>query len=143
MSLAVAVDSVRFSPAFAAPPPSVLIAEDEKKQRWTLIQQLDALGIVPLTASGGYEAIRIAAEERPELILLDGLLPELHGFEVARFIRQLDREYRPHIAIMTAIYKHVRYQNEARLKYGIDEYLIKPLQPASLASLVERVKERP
>jgi CheY-like chemotaxis protein len=143
MSLAVAVDSVRFSPAFAAPQPSVLIAEDEKKQRWTLIQQLDALGIVPLTASGGYEAIRIAAEERPELILLDGLLPEMHGFEVARFIRQLDREYRPHIAIMTAIYKHVRYQNEARLKYGIDEYLIKPLQPASLASLVERVKERP
>ncbi|HKS24988.1 MAG TPA: response regulator [Thermoanaerobaculia bacterium] len=143
MSLAVAVDSVRFSPAFATPPPTVLIAEDEKKQRWTLIQQLDALGIVPLTASGGYEAIRIAAEERPELILLDGLLPEMHGFEVARFIRQLDREYRPHIAIMTAIYKHVRYQNEARLKYGIDEYLIKPLQPASLASLVERVKERP
>jgi CheY-like chemotaxis protein len=143
MSLAAAVDGVRFSPAFAAPPPSVLIAEDEKKQRWTLIEQLDALGIVPLTASGGYEAIRIAAEERPELILLDGLLPELHGFEVARFIRQLDRDYRPHIAIMTAIYKHVRYQNEARLKYGIDEYLIKPLQPELLAALVQRVQVRP
>jgi len=143
MSLAAAVDTARFSPAYAGPPPSVLIAEDEKKQRWTLIQQLDALGIVPLTASGGYEAIRIAAAERPELILLDGLLPEMHGFEVARFIRQVDRDYRPHIAIMTAIYKHIRYQNEARLKYGIDEYLIKPLQPESLTALVQRVKERP
>src|ERR1051325_11271082 len=142
MSLAFAGDSVRFSPIFAGPPPSVLIAEDEKKQRWTLIEQLDALGIVPLTASGGYEAIRIAAAERPELILLDGLLPELHGFEVARFILQLDQGYRAHIVIMTAIYKNIRYQNEARLKYGIDDYLIKPLAPASLAALVQRVKER-
>jgi CheY-like chemotaxis protein len=143
MSVAAAVDSARFLPAFAGPPPSVLIAEDEKKQRWTLIEQLDALGIVPLTASGGYEAIRLAAVERPDLILLDGLLPELHGFEVARFIRQIDHGYRPHIVIMTAIYKNIRYQNEARLKYGIDEYLIKPLQAESLAALVQRVKERP
>jgi CheY-like chemotaxis protein len=143
MSLALAVDSARFSPVLAGPPPSVLIAEDEKKQRWALIEQLDALGIVPLTASGGYEAIRLAAAERPELILLDGLLPELHGFEVARFIRQLDGGYRPHIVIMTAIYKNIRYQNEARLKYGIDDYVIKPLAPESLAALVQRVKERP
>jgi response regulator RpfG family c-di-GMP phosphodiesterase len=41
---------------------------------------------------------------------------------------------------MTAVYKHVRYQNEARLKYGIDDYIFKPLQPETLAALVDRVK---
>jgi response regulator of citrate/malate metabolism len=41
---------------------------------------------------------------------------------------------------MTAIYKHTRYQNEAKLKYGIDDYLIKPVLPQSLAGLVRRVQ---
>ena len=136
MSLALAVDSARFSPVLAGPPPSVLIAEDEKKQRWALIEQLDALGIVPLTASGGYEAIRIAAEERPELILLDGLLPEMHGFEVARFVRGIDRDYRPRIVLVTAIYKHTRYQSEARLKYGVDQYLVKPVTREQIANAI-------
>jgi DNA-binding response OmpR family regulator len=138
MSLAVAA-AVHATP-FPTVAPSVLIAEDERKLRWWLIEQFDALGVTPLVATGGYDAIRLAGENRPDLILLDGLLPELHGFEIARFIRALDRDYRPHIAIMTAIYKNIRYQNEARLKYGIDDYLLKPLAPESLASLIGRVK---
>lgn len=121
--------------------PRVLIAEDERKQRGWLIDQFLAMGIVPLVADSGYEAIRIAGESRPELILLDGLLPQMHGFEIARFIRRIDANYRPLIAIMTAIYKNIRYRNEARLKYGIDDYLVKPLQPADLATLVARTKE--
>src|SRR5882724_9304930 len=115
--------------------PTVLIVEDERKLRWSLIESFRAMNIVPLTASSGYEAIRIAAESRPDLILVDGLLPEMHGFEVARFIRQIDTNYRPHIALMTAIYKHTRYQNEAKLKYGINDYLIKPVSAQLLAGL--------
>ena len=120
--------------------PTVLIVEDERKLRWSLIEAFQAMNIQPLTASGGYEAIRIASESRPDLVLVDGLLPEMHGFEIARFIRRIDVNYRPHIALMTAIYKHTRYQNEARLKYGIDDYLIKPVHPQLLAGLVRRVQ---
>jgi DNA-binding response OmpR family regulator len=140
MSLAeIAVPRMPYLPALAALP-VVLIVEDERKLRWSLIDDFRAMGIEAVTASGGYEAIRIAGESRPDLILLDGLLPEMHGFEIARFIRRIDAEYHPHIAIMTAIYKHTRYQNEARLKYGIDDYLIKPVMPQSLAGLVRRVQ---
>jgi len=140
MSLAeIAVPSRPYLPIDASLP-SVLIVEDERKLRWSLIEQFRGMQIDPLTASSGYEAIRIAGESRPELILLDGLLPEMHGFEIARFIRRIDGSYRPHIAIMTAIYKHTRYQNEAKLKYGIDDYLIKPVLPQSLAGLVRRVQ---
>lgn len=120
--------------------PTVLIVEDERKLRWSLIESFRSLGISPLTASGGYEAIRIAGESRPDLVLVDGLLPEMHGFEIARFIRKIDAGYHPHIALMTAIYKHTRYQNEAKLKYGIDDYLIKPVSPQLLAGLVRRVQ---
>jgi len=120
--------------------PVVLVVEDERKLRWALIEQFEEIGLEVLTAKSGYEAIRIAGEKRPGLILLDGLLPEMHGFEIARFIRRIDAEYRPHIAIMTAIYKHLRYQNEARLKYGIDDYLIKPVLPQALRDLVQRAQ---
>jgi DNA-binding response OmpR family regulator len=140
MSLAeIAVPRMSYFEA-AAVLPTVLIVEDERKLRWSLIEQFRTMGIEALTASSGYEAIRVAGESRPDLILLDGLLPEMHGFEIARFIRRIDADYRPHIAIMTAIYKHTRYQNEARLKYGIDDYLIKPLLPQSVAGLVRRVQ---
>src|SRR5262245_32108766 len=106
---------------------TVLIVEDERKMRWRLVDQVQRLGIEPLQASTGFEAIRVAGTMKPQLILLDGLLPEMHGFEVSRMIRQLNPHYRPHIVLMTSIYKSVRYHNEARLKYGIDEYVIKPL----------------
>lgn len=119
---------------------TVLIVEDERQLRWSLIEAFQAMNIQPLTASGGYEAIRIASESRPDLVLVDGLLPEMHGFEIARFIRRIDADYRPHIALMTAIYKHTRYQNEAKLKYGIDDYLIKPVLPQLLAGLIRRVQ---
>jgi DNA-binding response OmpR family regulator len=120
--------------------PSVLIVEDERKLRWSLIEQFQAMQIAPFTASSGYEALRIASEARPDLILLDGLLPEMHGFEIARFIRHIDADYHPHIAIMTAIYKHTRYQNEAKLQYGIDDYLIKPLGANTVAGLIKRAQ---
>jgi DNA-binding response OmpR family regulator len=120
--------------------PTVLIVEDERKLRWSLIDSFRSLGISALTASGGYEAIRIAGESRPDLILVDGLLPEMHGFEIARFIRRIDIDYHPRIALMTAIYKHTRYQNEAKLKYGIDDYIIKPVSPLLLAGLVRRAQ---
>lgn len=119
-----------------------MLVEDERKLRERVVQQLGAFGIAPLVATSGYDAIRIATTSRPDLILLDGLLPEMHGFDVARFIRKLDTDYDPYIAMLTGIYKNVRYQNEAKLKYRIDEYLIKPLSDAALEQIIERVKAR-
>jgi DNA-binding response OmpR family regulator len=95
--------------------------------REQLVQDVEAFGCTAFSAAGSHDAIRIAALERPDVILIDGLLPQMHGFELARFLRALDSNYRPRICIVTSVYKHVRYQNEARLKYGVDHYLIKPV----------------
>lgn len=119
---------------------TVLIVEDDRKLRERLLGQFAELGIQAMEASAGFSAVKLANTQRPDLIVLDGLLPEMHGFEVARFIRRIDPAYKPHIAMITAIYKNIRYHNEARLKYGIDDYLIKPASDAAIAEIVARVE---
>jgi CheY-like chemotaxis protein len=66
----------------------VLIAEDEKKTRAILVEMVQSLGCEVLEAGTGYEAVKIVQESKPDVLLLDGLLPEMHGFEVARFVRE-------------------------------------------------------
>lgn len=105
----------------------VLIVEDNRRMREQLVRDVEALGCTVFAAGGSYDAISIASQERPDTILIDGLLPQMHGFELARFIRALDSDYHPRLVIITSIYKQVRYQNEAKLKYGVDHYLIKPV----------------
>lgn len=111
----------------------VLIAEDERLQRAELVRQITAIGPYSISeAATAHEAIRLAVQLRPAIVILDGLLPGMHGFEVARFIRRIDAAYHPRIIMMTGIYKQVRYRNEATLKFGIDAYLIKPATAEAL-----------
>lgn len=114
----------------------VLIAEDEKKTREFLVQLLERIGCETMVAVAGFEAVKLAQERRPQLVLLDGLLPEMHGFEVARFVRSIEPSYRPRIVLITAVYKHNRYQSEARLKYGVDQYLVKPFTRDQIANVI-------
>ena len=67
----------------------VLIAEDEKKTRALLVEMVQSLGCETLEAGTGYEAVKVVQESKPDVLLLDGLLPEMHGFEVARFVRSM------------------------------------------------------
>ena len=114
----------------------VLIAENEPKLRERLIMQLHAQGISPRATSTGYETLRAVDQFRPDLVLLDGLLPEMHGFEIARFVRSMAPSYRPRIVIVTAVYKSQKYQNEAKLQFGVDNYLIKPVTKEAVTEAV-------
>lgn len=89
-----------------------------------------------IEAASGFEAVKLVQEERPDVLLLDGLLPEMHGFEVARFVRSLAPEYRPRIVILTAVYKGQRYRSEAKLQFGVDSYLVKPVSKEMLEAAV-------
>jgi CheY-like chemotaxis protein len=114
----------------------VMVAEDERKTREFLVGLLEKAGCEAIVANAGFKAVKVVQERRPQVILLDGLLPEMHGFEVARFVRGMDRDYRPRIILITAVYKHNRYQSEARLKYGVDQYLVKPVTREQIANVV-------
>jgi CheY-like chemotaxis protein len=117
-----------------------LVVEDDRRMRASMIELLRGLGYHTLEAGGGFEAIRLAAQFRPAVVVIDGLLPNMHGLEVSRFIRNADRTYSPRIIVVTGIYRNIRYRNEARLKYGIEDYLVKPVTREALAlALGEKV----
>src|SRR5262245_41744176 len=96
-------------------PRLVLVVDDDQRARKAVIEHVQALGYETIEAASGYEAIRMAAMKRPGVVIVDGLLPNMHGFEVSRFIRAGQATYAPRIIVVTAVYRHIRYQNEARL----------------------------
>ncbi len=94
---------------------NVLVIEDQDRQSVDLLDKLSRLNVAATRARTGPEAIRMAMIDRPSVIFVDGLLPGMHGLEVARFIRHIDSAYHPYIRMTTGIYKHVRYRNEGNL----------------------------
>lgn len=116
--------------------PLVLVVDDDRRARAAVVEHLTALGYATIEATTGFEAVRLAAVHKPPIVVVDGLLPNMHGFEVSRFIRAANATYAPRIVLVTAIYKGIRYENEARLKYGIDAYLTKPVTREALGAAI-------
>ncbi len=121
---------------------NILVVDDDRKVREVVSGYLTDAGFTVVTAKTGFEAIKVAAELRPSVVVIDGLLPEMHGFEVARYIRTLSADYQPRIILMTGIYKTNAYRSDAKLKYGVDEYLVKPIVAEELVKLVRASNTR-
>lgn len=64
----------------------VLVVDDDKLARKAVVDHLNKLGYETVEAASGFEAIRVAAVMKPGTVVVDGLLPNMHGFEVSRFI---------------------------------------------------------
>jgi DNA-binding response OmpR family regulator len=114
-----------------APAKHVLIVEDEDSIRQTLRYNLSQEGFVISEASTGTEALSAARRQRPDLILLDLMLPELSGLEVCRILRQ---EMTVPIIMLTA--KGSELDKVVGLHVGADDYVTKPF---SLNELLARV----
>jgi len=113
--------------------PRVLIIEDEFAMRTALADCLSAEGYRVLTAADGAEGLQRALAERPDLILLDVMMPKLDGFAVCAELRRL--QHAAPILMLTA-----KGQLEDRvhgLDCGADDYLVKPF---SLDELLARVR---
>jgi class 3 adenylate cyclase len=115
-------------------PPRVLIADDNPTNVRILRARLAAEGYDIVTAGDGEEALAVARETRPDLILLDVMMPKLDGLEVCRRLKAMpDFPFTP-IIIVTAMTdaKDV----VAGLEAGADEYLGKPVDHAALGARV-------
>ncbi len=125
----------------AEAPATLLVVEDEADIRRLETFVLEAEGYRVLTADNGADALRIAREEKPDLILLDIIIPEPDGREVCRRLRA-ERNFCP-ILFVTAR-KEPTDQLDG-LALGADHYVVKPFSPAYLVTLVNsalrRVKE--
>ena len=110
----------------------VLVVEDEPTLVETLEYNLTRQGYDVCTAADGLAALEVARRERPDLIVLDIMLPGLDGFEVCRILR---REMNVPILMLTAWTDEV--DKVVGLEVGADDYLTKPF---SMRELLARVK---
>ena len=113
-------------------PEIILIVEDEPALQDTLSYNLKKDGFTVETASDGRTAIETARQLKPDLIILDIMLPELDGLEVARILR---REMNTPILMLTA--RDDEIDRVVGLEVGADDYLTKPF---SMRELMARVK---
>lgn len=124
------------SPEFANEfPVKILIAEDDLINQHLAVKMLNKLGYKPDIVSNGKEALEIVSEKQYDVILMDGLMPEMDGFEATKMIR-LCLEAQPIIIALTA--STMYGDKEKCLQAGMDDYLSKPLDISHLATIIEK-----
>jgi two-component system phosphate regulon response regulator PhoB len=120
--------------------PSVLVAEDEGALVTLLRYNLEREGYRVLEAADGEEALLVAAEEKPDLVLLDWMLPQLSGIEVCRRLRSRQETRNVPIIMLTA-----RGEESDRIRgldTGADDYLTKPFSMMELLARLRAVMRR-
>ena len=113
-----------------------LVVEDFEDSRFMMRRLLEMAGYQVLEASDGEQAVKIAVEQRPALILMDLSLPKLDGLAATRKIRQ--KKILGKIPIV-AVSAHDSPQTRAEaLAAGCDEYVTKPIDFDALTAVLER-----
>lgn len=117
--------------------PLVLIADDDASIQKLVRMQLDEEGFRTITADTGEEAVQRAIDDRPDIVVLDIMFPDISGFEVLNRLR----ERGPIPVIMLT--GRARDSDKIRgLEMGADDYLAKPFNPEELAARVRAVLRR-
>jgi DNA-binding response OmpR family regulator len=117
----------------------VLVVDDEPTIAEVVSRYLERAGYDTLVAGTGEEALRQSSGGRPDVVVLDLLLPDIDGLEVMRRLRSQDRR-RMAIILLTA-----RGEESDRiigLRLGADDYVVKPFSPAELVARVDAVLRR-
>ncbi len=127
--------------AVRAGPRRVLVVDDEPAIRLLAQRALEFRGFAVDTAVDGLDALEKVRSGRPDLVLLDAMLPKLHGFEVARRLRSDPATRALPIVIMTAVYRGWRFAKDARESYGAQDYVEKPFRVDDLLRRIEVVLE--
>jgi CheY-like chemotaxis protein len=118
-------------------PATILIVDDEERNRKLLDVLMKADGYRTINADNGREAIALASEARPDMILLDMMMPGMDGFEVARVLKTnpVTRAI-PLIAVSSLDDVASR---QRMLSAGANEVLVKPIDRWSLSQLISKL----
>ncbi|MBU4529926.1 MAG: response regulator [Hoeflea sp.] len=119
--------------------PLVLVAEDNQINQIVFQQTLDGMGYEHRLAVNGREAVRLWAELRPTLVLMDVSMPELNGLEATAEIRSIEARDGLSPTPIIAVTAHSLKGDEDRcLAAGMDDYLSKPISPEKLGAMIDR-----
>jgi len=116
---------------------SILVVDDETTLRETLVEALELEGYRAIPASNGREALARFRADRPDLVLLDLMLPELSGVEVCRILRA---ESAVPIIMLTA--KDSEVDKVVGLELGADDYVTKPFSLRELTARIRAILRR-
>lgn len=133
------------APAPAAPRhPSahVLVVDDDEMLLHLVSQLLEGADLTVQTARSGREALARLRERTPDLVVLDGMLPDVHGFEICRQIKANERFRHLPVVLVSAVHRGWRFAADVQECYGADAYLEKPFEPFELLRRVEVLLRR-
>jgi two-component system, OmpR family, response regulator ResD len=116
---------------------SILVVDDEPTITDVVSRYLERAGYSTRVAGDGPDALRIAGESRPDLVVLDLMLPGMDGLEVMRRLREHERVS---VILLTAKGEHT--DRIIGLRLGADDYVVKPFSPAELVARVDAVLRR-
>jgi pilus assembly protein CpaE len=119
----------------------ILIVDDDPDTQRVLGYTLKQEGFEVLVAVDGAEALRVLERDRPDLILLDIMLPKLDGYQVAERIRA-DEGTVSHVPIVMVTAETDIEQKVRGLRAGADDYLVKPFHPAELLARIRSLLAR-
>ena len=117
----------------------VLVIDDQQEIRELVSVTLRGTEFDVIKADGGREGIRIAREEKPDVILLDLMMPGLDGFAVSNFFKRMPDTQDIPIIFLTA--KKTKKGLNIALKQGAVDYIMKPFDPDDLLTRVRRALE--
>ena len=118
----------------------ILVVDDEIYIVHILEFTLTMEGYEVLTAADGEEALRRLEQDRPDLVVLDIMMPKVDGYEVLRRIRA-DEEFRQLPVILLSA-KGRPIDRETGLEIGADDYIVKPFSPRRLLEKIQDLLER-
>jgi signal transduction histidine kinase len=116
---------------------TVLIVDDSPSARETLLAALDGHGYQLVTAENGSEALQLANEIRPDVILLDVMMPGMDGFEVCQRIRSTPALAEVPVVLLTALDDHASLLRG--LEAGADDFFSKPIERKELLVRVRTI----
>lgn len=113
----------------------ILIVDFDQKSLDSLFELFESYKIKIVKASDGLSGYEKFKSEKPDLVLLEAMLPKMHGFDLSLKIFQESKGQVP-VVIITGIYKGSQYKNEALRSFGASDYFEKPFDENKLVDSV-------
>lgn len=121
-------------------PVKILVVDDEPDILDILRYNLEKEGYKVFTAEDGRAGIKLAESEKPNLVILDIMMPKMDGVEVCRYLRSKSEFDRTVISFLTA--REEDYSQIAALDVGGDDYITKPIRPRVFLSRIKALLRR-
>jgi DNA-binding response OmpR family regulator len=120
------------------PTSKILVVHYDPRSLERLRKTLEANDFEVKVARDGTSAMVSFLEDEPDLVLLEAMLPKVHGFEVCADLKKTRAGRQTPVVVMSTIYKGRKYRHEAIHTHGADDFIEMPLDDAQLVAILRR-----